>query len=277
MNIDHKAGTGGELLAASWRLLRTQPRLVLLPVLALLIVAIFVDGYAAGWEHGAQVLLAGACYLLLGWLVTLLEVAFCHEALRALSGEPVNLGRGLRYAARRWQAVLLWTFVASAVGLALQTVGERLDWFGRFSGGLFELGWGAVILLSTPVLVRREGLNPFGVMRESARLLRRVLGESFVGIMGILIFTVASLFAFGLLFLFPASLAVGWAGNYIPWVPAVFGLCVLLLALAALGVFVAIGSVYCCAVYVYASEGVVPEPDARDLMDTTWKVRGLGG
>jgi len=38
----------------------------------------------------------------------------------------------------------------------------------------------------------------------------------------------------------------------------------------ALGV---ISHVYLCALYIYATEGVVPEPYNQDLMDRAWKVK----
>jgi hypothetical protein len=33
------------------------------------------------------------------------------------------------------------------------------------------------------------------------------------------------------------------------------------------------GHVYRCALYIYAAEGVVPEPYDRDLLDLAWKVK----
>jgi hypothetical protein len=33
------------------------------------------------------------------------------------------------------------------------------------------------------------------------------------------------------------------------------------------------GHVYRCALYLYATEGVVPEPYSQELMDMAWKVK----
>jgi hypothetical protein len=47
-----------------------------------------------------------------------------------------------------------------------------------------------------------------------------------------------------------------------------------LLSLLAVGVFFNMAThIYRCALYVYASEGVVPGPYTAELMDAGWKVR----
>ena len=72
------------------------------------------------------------------------------------------------------------------------------------------------------------------------------------------------------LFAFPLGIAIALRS---PWlIIATVGLAVLCLIVISYGVQVA-SQVYRCALFVYASEGVVPGPYDQDMMDLAWKVK----
>ena len=55
-------------------------------------------------------------YFVSMFLATFSNVAFYHEIMQALNGQPVFIRRGFRFAATRWKAVLLWSLFAGLVG-----------------------------------------------------------------------------------------------------------------------------------------------------------------
>src|SRR5262249_29329095 len=56
-------------------------------------------------------------YFVSMFLATFFNVAFYHEILAALSGQPVAIGRGLKFAGTKLGAILMWTRFAGLVGL----------------------------------------------------------------------------------------------------------------------------------------------------------------
>src|SRR5437762_5343729 len=75
---------------------------------------------------------AAVAYLALLYFVsmffaTFFNVAFYNEILAALSGQPVSIGRGLKFACTRWKAVLMWTLFAGLVGLIIKAIEQRLQ------------------------------------------------------------------------------------------------------------------------------------------------------
>src|SRR5688572_26896952 len=56
---------------------------------------------------------------------TFCNVAFYHEILKALRGEAVSVHAGMAFALTKWRAILLWTLLASAVGVILRSLEKR--------------------------------------------------------------------------------------------------------------------------------------------------------
>ncbi|HUL51183.1 MAG TPA: hypothetical protein VLU94_01230, partial [Candidatus Nitrosotalea sp.] len=61
-------------------------------------------------------------YFLSMFAATFLNVAFYNEILAALSGQPVSISRGLRFACTRLKAILMWTVFAGLVGLIIKAI-----------------------------------------------------------------------------------------------------------------------------------------------------------
>jgi len=112
------------------------------------------------------------------------------------------------------------------------------------------------------------------LLKGSAGTLRRAWGELVIGFVGIeVVFSFIALV--GLLLGGAACLVLSFGVHSINsfW-------CMGMIAVswvALLMVLVVVGSVvnplYRCALYIYATEGVVPGPFNKELLDTAWKVK----
>ena len=307
MSFAQRLNTSWELLRRSLQVIRGEPRLLLFPLvsglctiaMAVFFFAPFVvllfseiwwtppDWLAVGNEmqrmskeqsfDAFTQQIAGGFYAygVLIYLTSLVmgsffNVAFYHEILRALAGDPVSLRGGLRFAFSRLQAILRWSLLAGTVGLVIRTVEEKLGWVGKWVMGLLGTAWSVAAVFAIPVIVRRAESNPLVVLRDSAATLKRTWGESvagYVGIqiaggLGVLAITVAAVLGL----IVGMKLHAWWLMLFVggSW----------LLALIAIGVLFSMAThVYRCALYVYASEGVVPGPFTAELMDAGWKVK----
>jgi hypothetical protein len=307
MTIADRLHTSWELMRSSLQVMRGSPRLLLFPLvsaacsvaLALFFFAPFlyllftetwytppewiaVGKQIQGLTKEAQFdqfahSIAGGFYAYgaLIYLVSLVtgtffNVAFYHAVMRALAGEAVSLRGGLRFALSRSSAILRWSLLAGTVGLVIRTVEEKLGWVGRLMLGFLGAAWSVAAVFAIPVIVRREESNPFAVLRDSAATLKRTWGEAVAGFVGIQIFGAVAVV--GLTVLAIAAL-IGAALLHKVWMMVAIG-GLWFVGLLAVGVFFSLAThIYRCALYIYASEGVVPGPYTAELMDAGWKVR----
>jgi Family of unknown function (DUF6159) len=209
-------------------------------------------------------------YLVSMFLATFFNAAFYNEILKALAGEPVSIRSGLRFAWFRVRSILMWSLLAGTVGLIIKALEERLGWIGQWVMRLVGVVWSVASIFAIPVLIREGGTNPVTMLRQSAAVLRKTWGESLVGYVGItigswIILLGSLVFLAGAIMLSVALQSPLFAFlAVLAWLGAMF----------SLGYLVAVaGHVYRCALYVYASEGVVPAPYTPELMDAAWKIK----
>ncbi len=209
-------------------------------------------------------------YLVSMFLATFFNAAFYNEILKALAGQPVSVRSGLAFAWFRVRSILMWSLLAGTVGLIIKSLEERFGWIGQWAMRLVGVVWSVASTFAIPVLIREGGTNPIIMLRQSAAVLRKTWGESLVGYVGI---TVGSwIILLGSLVFLAGAIALS--------VMLKSPLFIFLVVLAWLGAMLSLsylvavaGHVYRCALYVYASEGVVPAPYTPELMDAAWKIK----
>jgi hypothetical protein len=210
-------------------------------------------------------------YLVSMFLATFFNVAFYSEIIAALNGKGVSIRRGFGMAWSRLPAILAWSLLAGVVGWLIRAIEQRLPFMARVVTGFIGLAWSIASVFAIPVIIQQESTrNPINILQQSAAALKRTWGEGLIGYIG---FSAASTVIF-MCSLIPLLLLGGLA----LWLKSVW-LGVIAAALWVLGLCLmayisgVAGNVYRCALYLYAAEGVVPEPYNRDLLDMAWKVK----
>lgn len=204
-------------------------------------------------------------------LATFFNVAFYNEILHALNDNPVSISRGLRVALSKLKAILMWSMLTGIVGITIKALEEKLGFVGRWIMKLIGIAWSVAAVFAIPVIIREDkSVNPLGFLKRSAIMLKQTWGESLIGFLGIRFGTVVCLL--GSLALFAMPLGIGLALRNVWLVIAAIALEFLCLVVITYLVNVA-SQVYRCALFIYASEGVVPGPYDQDMMDLAWKVR----
>src|SRR6516165_1661084 len=95
------------------------------------------------------------------------------------AGQDPTLADGLRRAASRIEAIMMWSILSATVGQIARALEERAGWIGRLIIGATGLGWSMATYLVIPVLVMEDA----GVMdsiRRSSSLLRNTWGEQLI-------------------------------------------------------------------------------------------------
>jgi len=305
-NLGDKLNRSWRLFASSFQIIGRQPKLLLFPVVTFVctvVIALFFIAPAAllptghalsqseHWIAAAQRLVeldpadgttrhasltgvgyayVAVLYLTSMFCATFFNVAFYNEIIKALAGDEVSIRAGLRFACSRVRAILFWSLFAGVVGLIIKTLEERFGWVGRWVMRLVGMVWSVASVFVIPVIVREENANPFTLLRTSAATLKKTWGESLIGYVGI---TVGSWIVVlgSAIFLVGTGLLSVWLGH--PWFIFVAA-CLWLVAMFVYGYLVGVAShIFRGALYVYASEGVVPAPFTAELMDAAWKVK----
>ena len=213
-------------------------------------------------------ILAGM-YLLNMFLATMSSVAFNSEILQVLAGRPVSIRHGIEAACQRWKSVLLWSLFAGVIGLLIRALEQRFAFVGRLVAGVIGLAWSLASIFAIPILVRETSIsNPFEILSKSARTIKATWGEMLAGYLGMQGTNLLFLWGSILLWVVTGALAILFSNAWIllvagvPW----------LISLMAYGYLSSIASrVYLCALYLYASEGVVPGPYDAAMMSMAFK------
>lgn len=223
------------------------------------------------FQHGWMTLLFAVLYFTSMFLGTFCNVAFYHEIMQALNGQAVSIRRGFSFAMTRWRAVLMWSLFAGLVGYIIQTIQQRVGFLGRIITGLIGFAWSMACVFIIPTLVRdTETTNPVKLLRHSAGTLKRTWGELVVGFIGmevILIFVIIPVI------IIPSMLPWMIGFSHPVMLPLLTFAIVFLTVLPITWFQNLVNSVYRCALFIYATEGVIPEPFDKELLDSAWKVK----
>jgi hypothetical protein len=257
-----------ELTKASWQVLRRNPTLMWFPILSLLATVVAITFFVPLLPAEDMPWLALLLLLFVIHAVhTFFAVGLTSEALKALRGDgPITISGGLGTACTRAPAIASFAGVTASIGFVLEVMGRSRNGAIRFARALFGTGWSLVTYLAIPVMVqeRRGGIPS---LRRSGDLFRRTWGETTLSEVGIRVFTQWLLFVLVIV----AFILIHVLGESVFTMLIVLGLLG-----AAIGLIGALEAIYRAALYVFASEGVVPEQFAVAELDAIWRVKPEG-
>lgn len=125
-------------------------------------------------------------YLLTMFVSTFSMTAFYHGIYCGLNGEPVALDRSFSFALSRWNAIFLWSLLASTVGIFLKFLENKSSFIGKFIIRIIGLMWAVAACFAIPVLVIKTDLkSPIAVLKYSVGAIKKTWGEALIGFAGI--------------------------------------------------------------------------------------------
>lgn len=186
---------GYSLAKASWSVIRDDPTLLWLPLLAALALlvsaaAIFVPVAAIGAghrSHGAYYAGLALAAFVLTFVSVFFRVAFAVVVDGRLDGRATTLDEGVAAAAARAGAIAGWALISTTVGLILQAV-RQLPLLGSVAdaivSSLLGLAWSAVTYFVVPALAL-ESRGAKASLERSALVVRARWGEGLAGFVSI--------------------------------------------------------------------------------------------
>ncbi len=279
------------LFKQSFSVLRSNPTLVLFPLLSLVCVTIATFGvgvvglvtgsFGIGGEDGFTGL--GVLLILLFYFSTYFFTIYFQVALvacvkRYLEGGKPTLGHGVQEASARLGAIVSWAIIAASVGLLLRILEEvarrNTQGFGRFIAemiiGMLGMAWSLLTFFVIPILAY-DRVGGVEALKRSGSVVKRRWGEAVVGGTGIgLVMWVVGLVVIVVLggIGFIALSSGGTAGLV---VGLVFIALAVLALLVAITLTAALQSIYTTVLYTYATTGQAGSHFSRELLDGAFK------
>ena len=263
---------GWALARESFRVLRADKQLLLFPLLSgiasMLVLASFIGTLWAGGlaeEKEPMNDLTAWAVLFVYYFVNYFVIVFFNAALVACAmkrfrGGSPRFASGLRKARRRLGKIVAWALFAATVGVVLRFIAERVGFVGKIVIALLGAAWTIATYFVVPVLVM-EKLGPLDAARRSASIVKKAWGESLVSNAGVGLVT----FLMTILIIVPLAIAaflLAAQTQSIAVLIAGVGTVLVLMVLAGL-IGSALNSIALCALYLYATEGKVPQAFAN--------------
>jgi hypothetical protein len=281
------------LFFACWQVLRSQPALVIYPIIsgiastlfvALFMIPLVVAGYFDDLFQRDMVTSSTTNYSgdetasvtasiipdFLPWqtwavlfvlgLVLNLITNFCNAAFTAatlirLSGGEVSVGEAFTVAAARFPAIFGYSMIGATVGLVIRMIEERVGLIGKLIGAAVGIAWAVATFMVVPVLVV-ENVGPIEAIKRSMSLLRRTWGEGLICRVGI--GAAAGLISMGFMLISAIVISAAWRFGNLPI--TVMAVLVAAIGLIAIGVISrTLSGIFMAALYAYATgRGTMP-------------------
>ena len=255
-----------ELAKASWRVLRHDRELLVLPVLSFLVSAavliplLFVaialadtaeTATSSGEESAdpAMIVIGIIAVLAVSIVSVFFNGALVSGAHERFTGHDPTVGSAMRRAFARIPGLVPWALLTATVGLVLQALRERAGWLGRFVINLIGTAWDVATFLVVPAIIIDEK-GAIDGLKESGSLLRHTWGEN-----------IAARIGFGLIgfLLVIPGVIVGALGIAAGGVGLVVGITVAVAWIAVVVVVMtALNAIFQTALYMYATTGALP-------------------
>jgi len=249
--------------------IRKDKELLLLPIISASVMAILVVAVVApltlfgAVETPAAALAYIALYFTLAFIAVYFNVCIIAIATIRLKGGEPTIRDGFAVANRHLGAIAKWSLLVATVGLALRLLRQYLEREAGILGSILawatETAWALMTFFMIPVLIY-EDRPLFESLRRSGRLFKKTWGETlitgfFLGII-FLLFILAGFVPVALGFYLIVAL-----GNMLLGVGLlVLGVCLIVVLVS---MYYAAQGVVIAALYIYATEGVVPEDFAE--------------
>jgi len=267
------------LAKVSWRVLRKDRELLLIPILSFLasiaVLALIwlptlsaIDTSAMAGESedpGAVLVVVGIITAMaLSIISVFFNGALVAGAHERLSGGDPTVRSAVGRAFSRLPGLLPWAILTGTVGLILQAARERAGWLGRFVVNMVGMAWQTATFLVVPAIVIDDHGAVSG-LKASAALLKRTWGENIAARVGFGLL--------GLVAIIPAVLVVVATGA-LGGAALVLGILVAVPYLAlVVVVLTALNAVFQTALYLYATTGSVPTGFDDSNLQASFSIR----
>jgi len=204
-------------------------------------------------------------YFISWFIVLFFNVAVIECASIRLHGGDPTIADGFRASMQHLGRIVVWALVSATVGVILRVIAERAKIVGRIIAGLLGAAWSIATYFIVPVIIF-ERRSVRDSVKQSTQLITKTWGESFVAAGGIGVF---------MMLLAVAGLALPIGAIFISPTAALVALGIVVVYWIALSVITAaLSGIFRTALYLYATEGRMPDGFTPDYVQNAFTAKG---
>jgi len=279
-----------ELLKSSWQVLRLDKELLALPLIGILVslgliifaIGLVIASFAVhepvfdvniqntantqainGQLNWTGYVLLAIFVVAITFISNFIATAIARGALDRFDGQDPTIRNSLNAAKQRAGSIFKFSLLTLTVGVVLSLIRDRVPFAGKVLTWLGDLIWGVATFFVVPVLaMSAKPIGPIDATKQSARIIKKVWGESLIVNIGIGFIALISVVIYAPISVLLTVLA---ANLYAP-----FGLAIGLLALLGLFgivlVFNVLEAIVKAAIYYWATTGKAPDTFNKELL-----------
>lgn len=282
---------GLEITKSSWRVLRLDKELVLMPLMSgivgmvamIMIIVIWIASSAIVFKadgsftasNGVNIwsgALLFIVYLAVSLIVNVFGAAIIHGAAQRFDGHNPTFRGSLRAAKMRFGSIAAFSLLSSTIGFILRLIEDRVPLAGKIVSWIFHATWSIASMFAVPVIVLgNKAIGPVAATKQSVNIVKKVWGESVVSQLGLGL--IQMVYVLGWAASFAALMALLVLANTGMTVTVVL-VVIFAIGLLAIGViFSALSAIAKAAVYYYATTGKAPETFNKQLLQEAMTVK----
>lgn len=263
------------LLKESWRFLKADSELLLVPIIAtivmvllfaVLIIGLLVSGLVTAtaedaWTVQGLIFIAGS-YLITAFVVAFAQAMVTHTVYTRSKGQNATLAQSMLVALRHIPALFLWAVISATIGVVLRAISERSQWLGRIAASLLGAAWSVLTYFVVPAIVINKN-GAFSAITHSGTVFKRTWGETLItnislGLAFLLLHVIAiAIFLTG----FYVSVETGQTALFM-----VSGILYVVWLFTAIALQQVLHSIIVTLLYVYATSDTPPSNFNSDLL-----------
>ncbi len=265
------------LVKESWRFLRADSELLLVPVIAtimmvllcgILMVTLLVTGMIDALQNDSALAVQGTIFIFRSYLITAFVVALAravvvHTVAKRAANADATLGQSFKVALRHAPTLFLWAVISATVGILLRTITERFDRLGRFITAFLGAAWGVLTYFVVPAIVL-DNKPALKAVTYSGEVFKKMWGESLItnislSLVFFVLHLVATIIFFGT-FMISVKIAM-------PVIFILAGVLYVIFLFGAIAVQQVLESIIVTLLYVYATTDAPPANFNPELLD----------
>ena len=232
-------------------------------IIGLIITAAFTFSPDFFEQYPMEYLWLFLIYVAGAFTLSLSQAAVAHFVFVRAHGGDATLMEALKKAFSHWTGLLAWSVITSTVGLVLRVIYDRSELLGKIVTALIGAAWGVLTYFVVPAIVI-DNKGPVDSIKKSSTVFRQTWGE-----------TLTSNISFGFLFLLVHLVVLFSTMGVIVFGAIMESMVVMVLGVVLIVVWViafslvssSIGAVLRTLLYIYATEGVVPQNFNKELLE----------
>ncbi|MFM2340080.1 MAG: hypothetical protein RLZZ360_716 [Candidatus Parcubacteria bacterium] len=265
------------LVKESWRFLRADSELLLVPVIAtimmvllfgILMVTLLVTGMIDALQNDSALAVQGTIFIFGSYLITAFVVALSramvvHTVAKRAENHDATLRQSFGVALRHAPALFIWALISATVGMVLRTITERFDRLGRFITAFLGAAWGVLTYFVVPAIVL-DNKPAIQAVKHSGTVFKQTWGESLITNISLgLIFSMLHMLA---ALMFFAAFMISTKVS-MPVIFILAGVMYIIFLFGAIAVQQVLESIIVTLLYVYATTKIPPANFNPELLE----------